>query len=127
MLRELPTREEYLAACDIANEYRMQANAFHGGPEAICALRDNPDAGCSVAEYEEYYKAVLEAEKQFNNLLLRNADATTDSWIENEAEFCNYLLEHLAVLKDWGLYNQIRQKCVNADLQPAVDAYEEGL
>ncbi|MBP3879312.1 MAG: hypothetical protein J6D46_03250, partial [Lachnospiraceae bacterium] len=38
-----------------------------------------------------------------------------------------YLLGHRAVLKDWGIYNQIRQECVNVGLGPAVDAYEDGL
>lgn len=30
-------------------------------------------------------------------------------------------------MKDWGLYNQIRQECIKVGLQPAVDAYENGL
>ncbi len=48
-------------------------------------------------------------------------------WVGREAELCRYLIERPAALKDLGLYNQIRQQCVDAGLAPAVEAYEGGL
>lgn len=100
---------------------------FLGGIKAVRVLRENPEARKSSDDYQKKYKQAHEAESQFNDLLVRNVNTAADNWAENEQTFCTYLLENPAVLKDWGLYNQIRQECKNAGLQPAVNAYESGL
>ena len=90
-------------------------------------------------------------EESFNSLLCRenmsgqgndegrdgNPDSSTaenqqtaqshENWITYEQNLCEYLRGHRSALKDWGLYNQIRQECVNVGLRPAVEAFENGL
>ena len=127
ILKELPTKQDYQAALDTAKEYRAQADAFPGGFGAIRAISSNPEAIGSFAEYQTKYQKAVEAEKQFNDLLVRMGNDSAEQWVEEESAFCQYLLDHPAVLKDWGLYNQVRQECVKVGLQPAVDAYESGL
>ena len=127
ILAELPTSWDYRAALEKAQEYRAMVDAFPGGLEAIRTLSRNPDSVAAFADYRPKYRKALEAEKQFNDLLIRELNDTTGNWAEEETAFCQYLLDHPAVLKDWGLYNQVRQECVKVGLQPAVDAYESGL
>lgn len=65
-----------------------------------------------------------------NNQCAQNSPQTQDSqinWAVSEQRFCEYLIRHRSALKDWGLYNQIRQECVKTGLEPAVEAYENGL
>lgn len=127
VLDNLPTEQEYQAALNTAREYRIQADAFPGGLEAIRALSGNTEAVGAFADYQEKYQKAFAAEKQFNDLLIREVSNSTENWAKEETLFCQYLLEHPAVLKDWGLYNQIRQECVKVGLKPAVDAFENGL
>lgn len=127
LLEKLPTRKDYQAALDAMNEYRSRLNAFPGGFEALQALSSRPDTDLVFEDYQEKYQRAFESEKQFNELLIRAHNHSAEKWAEEETSFCQYLLEHPAVLKDWGLYNQVRQECVKVGLQPAIDAYENGL
>ena len=127
VLKEYPTRQDYRAALNAANEYRVKAQAFPGGIDALRVLGSNTDALTAFADYREKYQKVMEAEEQFNSLLVRDPKSDSREWVEDETLFCQYLLDNPASLKDWGLYNQIRQECVKVGLQPAVDAYENGL
>ena len=127
VLDKLPTEQEYRVALNTAKEHRMQADAFPGGLEAIWALSSNAEAEKAFADYQVKYHKAFEAEKQFNDLLIRDVSVPSEKWAEEESAFCQFLLEHPAVLKDWGIYNQIRQECVKVGLKPAVDAYENGM
>ncbi len=124
ILREFPARADYQAALKTIKEYRAQADVFPGGIEEIQALSSNSEAIGSFEEYQTKYQKALEAEKRFNDLLFRKTNDTSEKWVDEEATFCQYLLDHPACLKDWGLYNQVRQECAKVGLQPAVDAYE---
>lgn len=124
---ELPSGQDYQAALNAVKEYRKRAESFPGGLEALRALSSNADTDVIFADYREKYQKVLGAEKQFNDLLIRDTNTSAENWAEEEDAFCQFLLEHPAMLKDWGLYNQVRQECIKVGLKPAVDAYENGL
>ena len=124
---EIPSGQDYQAALNAVKEYRKRAESFPGGLEALRALSSNADTDVIFSDYREKYQKVLGAEKQFNDLLIRDTNTSAENWAEEEDAFCQFLLEHPAMLKDWGLYNQIRQECIKVGLKPAVDAYENGL
>lgn len=126
VLEETPTKEEFIQELKNADVYRKQNAEFPGGPEAIHALSQNTDALEAFAAYQKQYEIVTGAEKQFNELLQKQEN-TDEQWVEKEIEFCDYLTDHPSALKDWGLYNQVRQECLKAGLKPAVDAFENGM
>ena len=127
ILAKLPTQEEYQAAAAVADEYRGRAESFPGGSAAVRSLSKNTDAVKALEEFRDAYPKALLAEQEFDNLLRRELCSDDDDWAEPETAFCQYLLDQPAALKDWGLYNQVRQECLKAGLQPVVDAYENGL
>ena len=151
LLSEYPSLSSLDSACMAANNYLHQAEMFPGGIQAIRALGNNADTVARFLEYRNSYKRLLEAEESFNSLLCRenmsgqgndegrggNPDSSTaenqqtaqshENWITYEQNLCEYLRGHRSALKDWGLYNQIRQECVNVGLRPAVEAFENGL
>lgn len=127
VLAKLPTRQDFQEADKTVEAYRKQAETFPGGLEALHSLNRNADAVSTFHDYRSGYEKVMEAERQFNELLNRDTCDGAAEWVQEETNFCQYLLDHPASLKDWGLYNQIRQECVKVGLQPAVDAYEDGL
>lgn len=127
ILKELPTQNEYQAAVAAAGKYREQAESFPGGLSAIRGLSKNPDAIKIFDEFQDKYQRALEAEREFDELLNRAFCSDVIDWVDQEDAFCQYLLEQPASLKDWGLYNQIRQECLKVGLKPVVDAYENGL
>lgn len=127
VLSELPTESEFQEAINTIEEYKKQAEAFPGGVEALRSLSRNPESVNLFREFQSRYERAIEAEKHFNELLIRNACDGAAEWVQAEVDFCQYLLDNPASLKDWGLYNQIRQECIKVGLQPAVDAYEGGL
>ena len=127
LLNKLPTKQDYMKALDTAREFLTQVKGFPGGLEAIRALSTNTEVTDTFADYQAKYKKALEAESQFNELLVCSPYSGNGDWIEEEKAFCRYLLEHPTSLKDWGLYNQIRQECIKVGLEPAVEAYENGL
>ncbi len=127
VLERFPFRRNFLAALNKAKEYRAKAETFPGGIEAIRTLNRNTEAGTVFSEYESKYRKALGTEQQLNDSLIRGSCDSAADWVEEGTAFCRFLLEHGDVLKDWGLYHQIRQECVEAGLEPAVEAYENGL
>ena len=126
-LSRFPTRDEYQTAMNAVKAYREKADAFPGGLEAIRAINAKKQAVDSIEDFRNSCIQAADAERAFNDLLQRESCMDTADWAEQETEFCQYLLEHPAALKDRGLYNHIRKECIEAGLQPAVDAYENGL
>ena len=122
-----PTQKSYRDAVASANQYWSKAASFPGGAETIRMIRNNSEIESVFADYLDSYKSTLEAEQQFNGLLKKEARSDASDWVEKETEFCQYLMEQPTSLKDWGLYNQIRQDCIEVGLKPVVDAYENGL
>ncbi len=134
-----------------AENYLRQTKSFPGGLQSIRNLVSNPGTYACFNQYRIAYQSLLETENRFNSLLSRNTQETGNNngfpnkdvegnaqcdqqtqnsridWIVSEQRFCIYLREHRSALKDWGLYNQIRQECVKTGLKPAVEAYENGL
>ena len=127
LLDKFATKQDYKKALDTAQAFRVQAEIFPGGLTAIRTLSSNTEAADRFADYQTQYHKVLEAERKFNELLIRSTHSETKDWISEEKGFCGYLLDHPASLKDWGLYNQIRQECIKVGLKPAVKAFESSL
>lgn len=126
VLEHFQVRRNFLAAVNKVKEYRKQTDLFPGGLNAIRALNRDPGAGHVFADYKAKYTKALEAEQRLNDLLVRMPNEALD-WVEEEGKFCRILLQGADTLKDWGLYNQIRQECIRAGLGPAVEAVENGL
>lgn len=148
VLAKCPTIAALDAACAEADDYLRKAADFPGGLEVLQALQGSPESSVIADSYHRAWEELEQTEKQYNTLLSRNTDSHEDAgssekdsdrgtqkdrnqsggenWIEQERAFCKYLLEHRSALKDWGLYNQVRQECVKVGLKPAVEAYENG-
>ena len=149
VLAKCPTIASLDAACAETDAFLREAAEFPGGLPVLQALQNNPESSEIIGSYQRAWKELEKAERQFNNLLSRNTDSPEASvltgkthgrgiqneqdqsgreitWIDQERGFCKYIVEHRSALKDWGLYNQVRQECVKVGLKPAVEAYENG-
>ena len=127
VLAEYPSISSLESACAAAEQYLRQTADFPGGLQAIRALVCKADTSVCFGRYRESYQKFLEAEESFNSLLCRETQSEHGDWIAYEKKFCEYLRGHRSALKNRGLYNQVRQECVKAGLEPAVEAYENGL
>ncbi len=121
------TRGAYKTAYNAAKAFSAQSAKFPGGMDAIRRLSADPANDSFFADFTACADRLETAGKEFNALLQRKVNATRGNWFEQETAFCNYVMEHPAALKDWGLYNQVRQECVKVGLEPVVDAYEQGM
>ncbi len=126
LLRTYVTKEEYEKAYAAAKAANAQTEKFPGGMEAIRQLAADPANDILFAELTTRIDQMETAGKEFNTLLQRADHTEQGNWLEEEINFCNYVMEHPAALKDWGLYNQVRQECIKVGLEPVVDAYEQG-
>ena len=126
LLKELTTRESFSSAYEAACDCKKQAEKFPGGLEAIIGISRNSENTEAFVELGLCIDQLNKAEKRINDLLNREEN-THDNWFEEEAEFCDYVIDNQSSLKDWCLYNQIREKCINVGLEPVVEAYENDL
>lgn len=124
LIQKLPTQEEYAKAYEAAQECKRQAESFPGGLDAILSIADNRENEEKFDAFQNTVNALWSAEERINTLLHREI-TTTENWIESELEFCQYLMEHPSALKEWGIYNQVRQECIKVGLKPVVDAFEQ--
>ncbi len=127
IIKQLQTKEAYKAAEDSARECKKQAEAFPGGLDAILELAAKPENESVIADYKNKNALVLSTEERVNRLLVRDGNDTTEDWFNSEIEFCRDLMENISELKDWVLYNQIRQECIKVGLMPVIEAYEDGM
>ena len=127
LMKQIHNRMDYLAAMDEAREYRRQLSSFPGGVQAVQALQNNKEAVKCFGDYIQQYLKVLGTESKFNKTLSRRKPENTGNWIEEEKDLSKYLQEHVTSLKNWAIYNQIRQRSVDAGLLPVVEAYENGM
>lgn len=127
LINELPDKNSYSNAYAAAVECQKQAERFPGGLDAIIGLSGNTENSKAFDELGSSINRLNEAEKDLNALLNRVENTNEDNWFETENEFCDYILEHQSVLKDWGLYNQVRQECLKVGLEPVVLAFENGM
>lgn len=127
ILKRLPTREAYGHALHAAQTICRDAAPFPGGLPAILDLAHNPENTQVFREFQTSLENLLESEGRFNELLVRQTDDEREDWFAGEQELCAYLIGHPASLKDWGLYNQIRQEGRSAGLAPVIRAYEGGM
>ena len=126
LLKELPDRESYSKAYAAACDCKKQAETFPGGIDAIIGISGNAENARSFDELGICIEQLDQAEKKMNELLCRDEN-TSDNWFEEEASLCDYLISNPASLKDWGLYNQVKQECIRVGLEPVVKAYENEL
>ena len=117
-------RAEYESAYSAAIDCKEQAASFPGGLDAIMQLAQNANNGDLFKKLQSSIENLLEAEGRFNELLIRKENVKPDNWFDEELKFCEYLITNPASLKDWGLYNQVRQECIKVGLEPVVEAYE---
>lgn len=126
LLKELPNREAYSKAYAAACDCQKQAERFPGGLDAIMGISGNADNAKAFDELGVCIEQLDQAEKRMNELLCREEN-TSENWFEEEQALCEYLIDNPASLKDWGLYNQVRQECIRVGLEPVVKAYENEL
>lgn len=125
VVARFPNSDSYNRAYETAAAYRNNANAFPGGLEAIWRMSEDARINQAFGEYRECYKKAIEDSNQLNELLSRTP--ANENWIASEGEFFNRLTEHMGKLKDWSLYNQVRQDCIKAGIKPVVEAYENAM
>ena len=124
LLKQLPNREAYKSAYEAALDCQKQAASFPGGLDAIMGLAGNNANSDLFEELQSCIKDLEDAEKKLNELLVRQSSEKSDDWFSAETKFCDYLIDNPSELKDWGLYNQVRQECIKVGLYPVVEAYE---
>ncbi len=127
LLRTYRTKGEYEKAYVGAKAAKARAEEFPGGMEAIRRLAADPVNDKLFTELTRCVDQMEKAEEEFNSLLQRIPNAEQENWFEQEMKFCDYVMMYPAALKDWGLYNQVRQDCVKVGLEPVVKAYEQGM
>lgn len=123
LVSELQTKDKYCEAYAMAVECQKQANQFPGGLNAIIELAKKPENHTLFVDFVKAAETLWETEDRFNGLLSR-AIEDTDDWMNKEEQFCEYLMAHPSALKEWGIYNQVRQECIKVGLKPVVDAFE---
>ncbi len=127
IISQVKTRDAYRAAEDSAKECKKQADAFPGGLCAILDLAAKKENENYFADYKSKSEAMILAETVLNQLLVRDEYADSEDWFNTEIEFCKNLLVNSSELKEWAIYNQIRQECIKVGLLPVIKAYEDGL
>ncbi|MBQ7535110.1 MAG: DUF4011 domain-containing protein [Stomatobaculum sp.] len=127
VVRQLADGDSFHKARAAAATLRKREEKFPGGPDMIRLLADDASATAIFKEFLESFHALTGTEQRLNDLLKRTPSADSGNWIEEERNFCSALLQNQGALKDLGLYNQVRQECMLAGLQPAVEAYEGGM
>ncbi len=127
LIRTYVTKDEYEQAYAGAKAAKAQTEKFPGGMEAIRKLAADPANDRLFADLTASAGQLETAEKEFNALLHRTVNTAQENWFGQEMDFCHYVMEHPAALKDWGMYNQVRQECVKVGLEPVVEAYEQGM
>lgn len=120
------TKRDYKSAYSASVEIKKKAEKFPGGIEAFLNIISNDNAIETFASFESSMSRFLDMENEFNDLLVRKERLTTDDWFNEEIVLCEYLLENQSSLKEWGIYNQARQNCVNAGIEAVVEHYEAG-
>ena len=125
--RLIPTGEEYEACYASARALYAKAEHFPGGAEMLRWLAGDAAAVQVFSGFRDSFRELVSEEAALNGLLLREESAGGPDWIGKELAFCVYMEEHPGALKDLGLYNEVRQECMQAGLKPAVEAYEKGL
>ena len=127
LIAELPDRNSYGKAYEAAVECKKQAEKFPGGLDAIIGLSSNAENSKVFDDLGIAFTRLNQAEKNVNTLLNRTENTNEENWFEAEREFCDYILDHQYALKDYGLYNQVRQECLKVGLEPVVEAFENGM
>ena len=127
LLKELPDKEAYSKAYEAACDCQKQAESFPGGLDAIMGISGNPENAKAFDELGKCIERLDLAEKNINELLCREENTNNDNWFDAEYAFCDYLIENPASLKDWGLYNKVRQDCIRVGLEPVINSYENGM
>jgi len=115
------TRQAYE---DALTKLRRQADVFPGGLDALRSLSEEEKTDRIFTEFEDTFKNYAEVQTAFDSLLVRNEEEIRERTLSEEADLCLFLMDDPAALKDWGLYNQIREKCLKAGLRPVVHEYE---
>ena len=127
LVNQYTDKDEYAAAIERAAACKEKAAKFPGGLDAILSLASKPETERAFSEFDEALSTMLSRKEQLDELILRNDSEGSSRRMDDELEFCSYLLRNSSELKDRCLYNQARQECIDAGLGPVVRDYEGGL
>ena len=127
LINQYADKDAYAAAIERAAACKEKAEKFPGGLDAILSLASNPETERAFSEFDEVLSTMLSCKEQLDKLILREDSEGSSRRMDDELEFCSYLLRNSSELKDRCLYNQARQECMDAGLGPVVRDYEGGL
>lgn len=85
------------------------------------------DCMANAKLFIQTFETVKEKESVVVQLLKLHFNTSTDNWIEDRMTVCEQLTQHAAVIKDWIVFKQFEELCINAGLEPICNAYENGL
>lgn len=120
-------QESYENAYEEALRKKKIYSEFPGGLDALRACSEDATICALMNSYSDAYESLVKDEQQINSLLQRTTPVTVTRFVQEETEFCEYLMEHGGNLKECALYNTAKTECLENGLQPVVQAFEDGM
>ncbi len=125
-LSEYPDAAAFQQAYEQGLEIQRKGRELSGGQE-LDDLRNDPrayDTNQAFLDSMEYFRNI---HREFIDLLNRPEEKRTSFKISDETEFCDFLLKNKNSIKKISVYNQYKEACINAGLEPVVQAFENGM
>ena len=112
----------YQQAC----EYQQREKELTGGRN-LADLRNDQQAAEAFQSFIQAYEHYLMARQAFNETLGRPESKRNTGSLSEEISLCNMILRNRNAFRKASLYNQYRSACIDAGLEPVVEAYENGM
>ena len=112
----------YQQAC----AYQQREKELTGGRN-LADLRNDQQAAESFQSFIQAYEHYLVARQAFNETLGRPEAKRNTGSLSEEISLCNMILRNRNAFRKAALYNQYRSACIDAGLEPVVEAYENGM
>ncbi len=112
----------YQQAC----EYQQREKELTGGRN-LADLRNDQQAAEAFQTFIQAYERYLVKRKAFNETLGRPEAKRNTCSLSDEISLCNMILRNRNAVRKAALYNQYRSACIDAGLEPVVEAYENGM
>ena len=126
-VNDLPNEESFKRVYQIALERQKQAEAFPGGLDAIVSISNDAEKRKQLKDLESAIHKLETSENEFNTMLKRAENEDCADWFEKERKLCAFLSYNQSSLKEWAIYNKVRQESINVGLEPVVNAFESGM